>query len=203
MCLNNPRIPLPLYTGFEDCGGPQETVCVIPSSSASVHAQDPQVVRARNARAISPYRAEPWPGEHHHLPCSPFWYIKKYLHCRAHSWEHQEKIQSRDKTVRFACFLSHFDSLKRIYYQIEPSDVGANFMSCLHDKAKMRYLPCSNANHQFPTRKQSPALVGTVKATNIPIEEPPRLHNILTLSNRSVAFSKCFLITILKYFSCK
>lgn len=78
-------------------------------------------------------------------------------------------------------------------------------MSCRHAEAKMHYLSSSNANHQFLTKKQSPVVVGTIEPTNIPIEKPPRVYNlvfrsVLTLSNRSIAFSKCFLISILKYF---
>lgn len=43
---------------------------VIPSSSASVHAQDPQVVRPRNARAVSPsLAAEQSPGQGNTITC--------------------------------------------------------------------------------------------------------------------------------------
>lgn len=43
---------------------------VVPSSSASVHVQDPQVVRARNARAISPsLAAEQSPGQANTITC--------------------------------------------------------------------------------------------------------------------------------------
>lgn len=52
------------------------------------------------------------------------------------------------------------------------SVVGANFMSCHHAEAKIHYLSCSYTNREFPARKQSPTVVGTVKPTNIPIEKP-------------------------------
>lgn len=45
-------------------------VCVTPSSSASVHAQDPQVIRARNARATSPsLTAEQSLGQENTITC--------------------------------------------------------------------------------------------------------------------------------------
>lgn len=43
---------------------------VIPSSSASVHAQDPQVIRARSARATSPsLTAEQSPSQDNTITC--------------------------------------------------------------------------------------------------------------------------------------
>lgn len=68
MCLNNSRIPCLYVLDLRVRGGPQ--ICVTLSSSASVHAQNPQVIRARNARATSPsLTAEQSPGQENIITC--------------------------------------------------------------------------------------------------------------------------------------
>lgn len=110
-----------------------------------------------------------------------------------------------------ACFLNDIDSLGKLHLQINSSVARANLMSRLRAKAQIRHLSGSNANRQFPTREQSPADVGTRRrrAREYPGRKTPRVRNpalclnVLTLSSRSIAFSRCFLISVLKYFSCK
>lgn len=119
--------------------------------------------------------AEPWPGWHHHLPFLPFWSTKNV----SFSVVGHVVGASRENTkweADFACFLNHIDSFKTIYLQIECSVAWANFMSCLHAKAKMHHLSCNNANHQFPTREQSPIDVGTRKqgAKKYPNRKKPK-----------------------------
>lgn len=164
MCLSNPRILRFCSTECKDSGD-----CLWCPSSATVSAQDLQVVRARDAGAASPSPgAEQSPVRVTPSPAFlTFLEYKKNLsfsivgHVEGPSRGNTEEGQKRE--AAFACFLSHIDSLKRMCLQMEFSVAQANFMSCLHDKAKMHHLSCNNPNHQFPAREQSPIDVGTRK----------------------------------------
>lgn len=211
-CLNNPRILCLCSTECKGCGGLKAAVCGVRPQQVCV----PGIFKGQSLGCWSSSTftccwAEPWPGGRHHLPSLPSWSTKKkslFLHC---SRMRERTEQGQKWETHVAYFLTHIGSLGGIYLQMQFSLAQASLMSCLHAKAQIHHVFGNNANHQFPAREQSSADVGTRKqrARECPNRKAPRVRNpalclhVLTLSNRSIAFSRCFLISVQKYFSCK
>lgn len=212
MGLNNPRIPYLCSTECKDLWRSSRSSLRCPSS-ASVRAHDPQVVRARDAGAASPSpAAEQSPGQGDTITCLSYLFEVQKMSLsllQGTQWEHQEKIQNGKLILPvFSTILTHLKQFICKQSVLLPGQI-----SCHVSMPKPRCIIClaimQTTSSQPESKAQLMWVLESREPKNIPIEKTPRLHNptlflnVSTFSNRSIASSGCFLISVLKYFSCK
>lgn len=122
----------------------------------------------------------------------------------------ENRVQGQKRQSHFACFLNYTDSLKQMWNKW--SFLLPGQISCHVSMPKPGCIICLAIMQTTSSQAENKAQldVGTRRqwAKIYPNRKTPRVHNlnlfvnVLTFSNGSIAFSGCFLISVLKYFNC-